>query len=649
MFRIRASVPPVHARPMGSPQLSRTERRQALFEFWVLHLVLGVLIGTTYLVHVPAGLSVRAWVFVVLGLISAVGTLALVPALAFWIAERCIRGARALGIVLASTGALFLVLLYVDTRLYHLLRYHFNGAVWNVVLTRGSEDAIHLGGSVWGPAFGVLAVLIALEYWLWTALVRRQPRRRERRRRLGLHMRPLLRPSLVCAAVLLAIAGVEKSIYAAADLTGDHEVRHAAQVLPAYPKLRVSQLLTRVEENGAPDFDGEATLNYPLAYPRMDPEGSRPNILVLVLDSWRRDQFDAEVTPHLAAFAEEGRVFHDHLASGNGTRYGLFGMLYGLHGSYWFPALAAGRPPVLLDVLSELGYEIDVFSSASMNFPEFRQTAWSDVLDRVHDEYPARHAYLRDHEVAAHYETWAAERVARPAAEQRPFFTFVLLDAPHQPYDAPGGPFHPAAEHLDYVELVHSASPELVERMFNRYRNAVHWADGAAARVLGALETTGMLENTLVIVTGDHGEEFQECGFWGHTSNFSPEQLLVPFVMRGPGIEPGAELRPTSHHDLPSTLLELLGADPADRASYSLGMSLFEPDVDRRRVAAGWSDIGLWTPHAILRVPLDPDEAHEIEARDRGWNLLQDQSGPVTREAAALEQLREECRRFLAR
>ena len=75
----------------------------------------------------------------------------------------------------------------------------------------------------------------------------------------------------------------------------------------------------------------------------------------------------------------------------------------------------------------------------------------------------------------------AAERAARPAAEQRPFFTFVLLDAPHQPYDAPGGPFQPAAEELDYVELVHSASPELVERMFNRYRNAVHWADGAAA------------------------------------------------------------------------------------------------------------------------------------------------------------------------
>lgn len=634
---------------MEFPQLERPARRQALLEFWLLHVLFGVVIGTTYLVHVPSGLSARTWVFVLLGLISTVGTLALVPALLFWTAERLLRGVRALGLVLAPLGALFLVLLYVDTRLYHLLRHHFNSAVWNVVLTRGSEDAIHLGGRVWGPALGVLAVVIVLDYLLWGALLRRRRRLDELRPRARARRAALARPAWICAGMLLAVVGVEKSIYAAADLSGDHEVRHAASVLPLYPRLRVSQLLPRGADEVAPELLAPgASLRYPLAYPRLDPDGPRPDILVLVLDSWRHDQLDPAVTPRLAEFARGGRVFEDHLASGNGTRFGLFGLLYGLHGSYWFPVLAENRSPVLLDVLLALGYEVEVFSSASMNFPEFRQSAWVDVLERVHDDYPSRLAHQRDLDLVRHFEAWAAQRAARPAAERAPSFAFVLLDSPHQPYDAPPGPFQPAAEELDYLELVHSASPRLVERMLNRYRNAVHWADEMAGRVLGALADTDLLDGTVVVLTGDHGEEFQECGFWGHTSNLAAPQIRVPFVLRGPGIEPGVEARPTIHHDLPATLLELLGAEPLDRPLYSLGASLFEPDPLRRRVVSGWSDLGLWTPEAILRIPVDSKRAQEIEARDRCWQLLADQRGPVEREAAALERLNEECRRFLS-
>ena len=631
---------------MDLTPITRAERRQALLELWILHALGGVLIGTTYLVHVPAGLSVRAWVFVVLGLVSTVGTLALVPGFALWLAERLVTSTRTLGRVAAPINAVFLILLYVDTRLYNLLRYHFNGAVWNVVLTRGSEDAIHLGNHVWVPVFLVLAAIVGLELLLWRALLSRRLRRSQARgpRRLG--VRRVVRPSLVCAAVLVGVVGVEKTIFAAADLSGDHQVESAAGVLPLYPRLRVSQLLPQSpDEERAPDmgFEG-ATLAYPLGYPDVDPAGPRPNVLLLVLDSWRHDQLAPETTPRLCEFAQGGRVFEDHLAGGNGTRYGVFSLLYGLYGSYWFPTLAAQRPPVLVDVVRELGYDVQVFSSASMNFPEFRQTAWVDVLERVHDEFPSKLASERDRLMVEAFEAWAGARGAGDA----PFFTFVLLDSPHQPYDAPGGPFQPAAEELDYVELVHSDSPELVERVFNRYRNSVLYADGMAGRVLDALEAAGELEDTLVVVTGDHGEEFQECGFWGHTSNFSPQQIRVPFVLKGPGVEPGVELRPTSHHDVPSTILELLGADPEQRPLYSLGQSLFDPDPDRRRVVAGWSDIGLWTPSGILDIPLDSKRAHEIEVRDRGWQLVQDPGAAREAEAPALQRLAEECRRFLS-
>jgi membrane-anchored protein YejM (alkaline phosphatase superfamily) len=226
----------------------------------------------------------------------------------------------------------------------------------------------------------------------------------------------------------------------------------------------------------------------------------------------------------------------------------------------------------------------------------------------------------------------------------------VLLDAPHQPYDNPGGPFQPTVDHLDYIELGRTTEGPhlavLAQLLRNSYHNGVVHADRTAQRMLTSLEEAGELDRTVVVITGDHGEEFQENGFWGHTSNFSPEQVEVPFLMRGPGVEQGRESRPTSHLDLSGSLLELMGADPARRGDYSLGVSLFAPVEERARVMAGWSDLGLWTEDGIFSIPLD-EGAQEIEVYDRGWNLLPDVEQRAAAQEQALRQMALECVRFL--
>ena len=132
-------------------------------------------------------------------------------------------------------------------------------------------------------------------------------------------------------------------------------------------------------------------------------------------------------------------------------------------------------------------------------------------------------------------------------------------------------------------------------------------------------------------------------------TNFTPEQLHVPFFMSGPGVEPGFEERPTSHLDFPSPLLErFLGADPEDRPLWCLGGDLLAPDPHRLRVAAGWADLGLWTPEGIFRVPIGARDLGEVEVYDRRWRLAPDQIGAVERWRPALERLAAECRRFLA-
>ncbi|MCA8979455.1 MAG: hypothetical protein KDC14_05480, partial [Planctomycetes bacterium] len=145
-----------------------------------------------------------------------------------------------------------------------------------------------------------------------------------------------------------------------------------------------------------------------------------------------------------------------------------------------------------------------------------------------------------------------------------------------------------------------------------------------------------------------HGEEFQEHGFWGHTSNFTLEQVAVPFYVLGPGFEPGVETRPTSHLDLPATLLESLGADPALRGGWTLGENLLAPIERRERSVAGWEHLGLYTQSGIFRVRLGGTHGFDVEVFDRDWTLAADQAGAWALEGEALGRLSRESRRFLA-
>jgi membrane-anchored protein YejM (alkaline phosphatase superfamily) len=620
-------------------------RRRAAFSLWLANLALGVGIGTVYLGNLPDGWTTRTLVFVCLALISSVATLSLIPGAIAWGVVRWVPRAHTGGLIQAIVGSLFLCLLYADTVVFRILGYHFNSAVLNVMFTSGSEDAVHLGALLWVKAVVVFSLVAGVQYALWRSSYVRALRRDP------LATTPAwTRPAVVATGVLMSVLFIEKSIYAAADFELDHQVNSATQLLPIYPRLHVSQILpegmSSLHSTSAPveiEKPGEP-LDYPHAVPQLDPQGARPNVLILVIDSWRDDCFTPEITPRLYEHSKGARIFENHLSGGNGTRFGVFSMLYGLHGSYWFSFLAEKRSPVLLDVLADAGYERRVFSSASMAFPEFRETAWTDILECVHDDYTGLDALQRDHQVADSVSEWVATR-----DDETPFFGFILLDAAHQPYCAKDGPFQPAARDLDYIELRNSDDPLLIERMFNKYKNSLLACDEASGRILDQLEAQGLLEDTIVIVTSDHGEEFQEHGFWGHTSNFTLEQVAVPLYVKGPGFAAGVESRPTSHLDLPATLLETLGADPAVRDQWTLGESLLAPLESRDRSVAGWEHLGLHTDSGIFRVRMGGTHGFDVEVFELDWTLAADQSGAWAAEVDALGRLARESRRFLVR
>jgi hypothetical protein len=107
--------------------------------------------------------------------------------------------------------------------------------------------------------------------------------------------------------------------------------------------------------------------------------------------------------------------------------------------------------------------------------------------------------------------------------------------------------------------------------------------------VIDHLREKKLLENTVVIVLGDHGEEFMERSRWGHSAEFNRYQTGTPAVVWVPGNKPRVIAGITSHLDIPATLMPLLGVrnPPSD---YSQGMNLLDPGYHREyAVAADWN------------------------------------------------------------
>ena len=127
---------------------------------------------------------------------------------------------------------------------------------------------------------------------------------------------------------------------------------------------------------------------------------------------------------------------------------------------------------------------------------------------------------------------------------------------------------------MDRLQLNNNFNPT---PFFNIYKNAVVFDDGLIAKVLTTLRQEHLLKNTLVLISSDHGNEFNDnhMNFWGHSSNFSPAQMHVPLIIHWPGRSPHVYNNYTSHFDVvPTIMSHVLGVTNPYR-DYSVGESLF--------------------------------------------------------------------------
>lgn len=328
-------------------------------------------------------------------------------------------------------------------------------------------------------------------------------------------------------------------------------------------------------------------------------ESNKPiNILVIVVDTWRYDAMNVLNTPNIYKFAKQSLQFQNHWSGGNCTKAGIFSLFYGLPANYWDAFYQEQRGPELINQLIKEKYQIGIFASAHLDFPAFDKTIFSAIKSSIIDT-KGDNTVARDKQITENFKNFLITKQS-----QQPFFGFLFYDSVHNYCESviPSKPYQPAVKVCNRFGLTKDSDPT---EYLNRYRNAVHFVDNEIGKVLDALKQQNLLQNTMVIITADHGEEINDnhSGYWQHASAYTSYQLHVPLIVYWPHHKPKVYKHFTDHYDIVPTLMTSVINCKNPIQDYAIGSSLFtQKRHSHVLISNGYADYAIISENQIVRL-----------------------------------------------
>lgn len=376
------------------------------------------------------------------------------------------------------------------------------------------------------------------------------------------------------------------------------------------------------------------------------------NVVVLLIDTLRADALTTYArtriqSPQMDRFAREATVFERCQAPANWTKPSCASVLTGLHPPTHRALSESAAMSSSIQMVSEMfqgaGFQTSAFIANGYMASEFGfNQGWHLYRNYIREQRPTE---------AEHVFSDALTFIEEHRTQRT--FTYIQTIDPHVPYDPPdedlrlydphpyNGPVRPRSTGNlleDFKRERVSLSGRDRAHLRALYDGEVTYHDRHFGRFLDRLRELGLDENTMIVVTSDHGEEFFEHDSVGHGHSLHQELLHVPLVVRAPGYaNPGQRLPqvcnlvdivPTvldaARVDIPddvegrSLVQELRGGPPpAINASFS---SQWDTGNDRE---LGWAvRVGDWKLRMrgpaisyLYDLSRDPQEANDVDAQ----------------------------------
>lgn len=419
----------------------------------------------------------------------------------------------------------------------------------------------------------------------------------------GLMMAPLVIQAVGCAA-LAGGTGVQAFRWAK---------RHFAM---AFFRRTLAALLVLVIIAGVIGELGQRWREHQFLASRPPPPKSAPNVLLIILDTLRADHLSSygyprHTTPNIDRLASEGALFEMAFSPSTCTPRSHLAMLSGktLDGNWFYWTERDRFRPLISEAAARDGYatvacvansfwcipqivlrpgfaRYEVYFQSSAD--AFRRTFYGLVLSHLvrwgwYYDIPGR---KRANVVNQELLQWIDE--TRPTG--RPFFAMLNYLDVFYPYFAPAPlrtKFSLRVTRKNMLALYQHGrlrpklSPADVHPLNDPYDGSLAYLDYEIGQLSEQLERRGLLDNTLVIITADHGEALGEMGQFGHVKPILRQEVThVPLIIRYPPEVPAGVRAPypVTLRDLPATITQAIGAD--DRIQFpvrSLVASLKDP------------------------------------------------------------------------
>lgn len=501
------------------------------FIYYVLATILGGLLLLFYIQgdSVASSLDATGWLFFITSCFSHAAILLLALWLVFFLPWALLK-LRRLAITLFVTATSLLMMTgFINMQVYKIYRFHLNGFILNMLTGPAAGDIFDFSWQLYATEGLMLAVIVALcigGWWLSGRMLQYWQKRY----------------TVISILSLVGTLLIANAIHVYGSFVFKPTVLKCVKLVPYYFPLSTSDLLEDMGfERNVMQVD-ETTggdLVYPLHPIKTDQTLSRrPNILIILIDSWSRRALTEECMPNLWLLAHEEQWYQNHVSCGNGTSYSVFGMFTGLQPSYWTAWDTNRTSPVLVDELLKQGYNVRTYPSASLVDPPFARMLFGHVPN-LRIRTAGNTSYDRDMNIKEDL----ISDLPTLKDDNKPFFAFIFLDLLHA-YSLPKElltRFQPSWEYGRFDELHNDMDPT---PFWNLYRNSAYQTDKMVGEIISQMKQLGMYDNTLIYITGDHAQEYNENhkNYWGHNSNFSKYQIAVPLIVHQP------DTSSTTHH-----------------------------------------------------------------------------------------------------
>lgn len=509
-------------------------------------------------------MDVDAWIYFILAIVGQSAMLAFAIYLIYILNVTILKLNKSARVIFIAMAILLQIFIILDGLVFSIYRFHINGFVLELILGAGSEVFVF---DFWLYfRFIFLVFITAVVPYLVANKIASKFYTRIRKK------------GVLTATIFLLICLINGHVtHAIAAAVNKASIQKSATVIPLFFPLTMNRLLTKIgiktQDDDLDDINKKNNTDvlYPLTDLKLEDSIPEYNIVYLLIDSWNPSTFDSIVTPNIYNFSKKGHYFNNHYSSSYGTRGGLFGLFYGASLTYEKEFGISKTTPVLVDQLVERQYNIQAFPSANFTMPPFHKMFFRHVKD-INTKTEGATPFDRDERITEMAIDFIAEQ-----KNDKPFFSFIFYDLAHA-ISIPENyrtKFTPSWEHPDYMALNND-----IDRtpFFNLYKNCVYHIDHLIGRVLTELENKDMLDKTIIIITSDHGQEFNENkkNFWGHGSNFTEWQLKVPFILYYPSIEGNKTYsHMTTHYDVSASIVhQFLGVENPI-SDYSMGYDIY--------------------------------------------------------------------------